>query len=299
MKTFLKICSIAKSLDQKKFYKFADTLENVLQSAFRKNVSIDRFLELTERMNKITQYKIASLLNILGCTEKEISNAIEKTKLRYVEIMYNPQNLEELTTILEGGVYDTGTRKDNRLDIEHSMEIIENWLVEDAVKPYFHRLTQGGKWEANAFDKDRVLNLSKGLKPDMDFIDKTGQQYEMKTRWGGDPSVPIDIKPGSLPDEGSNDKIYFADIGALGKREKHMPSKFKGSIYDVPVDELRQQPLISVPSWGGKKGHQFDLSKIAPLKSQSLSSDRINRQLMPHMEDWTQGPEYLKKNKIK
>lgn len=292
------MCNIAKTLDNKKLYKFADSLEKVLREAFLKDMSIEKFLQISAKMSLLTQYKIISLLETIGCSTEEINSALQHMKERYYEIVSNEKNLKDLIYILNGGSYRLDNRKDKRLDIEHAMEVIENWLIEEAILPYMHKLSKGSKWELNSFDKDRILNLSRPLKGGADFIDNDNIQYEFKTRWG--PGRKIHIKPSSLPDNNPFEyHIYFSDIGVPGNKEILLPKKFRGAIYDLPIDQIRQQPLVNVPMWGNKQGYEFDLSQISPLITKNLSGDKIQQNFGPFSDDWIQGDKFLKKNKIK
>lgn len=295
-----KIYKVVNSLDKKSFFKLADTLEEAMQNAFGGDISVRKFLHLTDRMNQITQYKIVSLLKILDCSDKEIDNALKMIRRRYNEIMSSESNLKDLIHILQGGSFDVGNRKDSRLDIEHAMEIIENWLIEEAVMPYMNKLSKGSPWELSSFDKDRLLNLSQELEGGADFIDDEGSEYELKTRWGGIGNK-IHIKPHAIP-KGASDNyhIYFTDVPTFGKNYSNaMPSSFRGSIYDLPISQILKSPMVDVSNWGGKKGYQVDLSQIEPIQSANMRAEHIYKALQQRKDDWTNGPNFLKKHRIK
>lgn len=299
MNLIKKIYKIANKLENKNFFKFADDLEKALNETDDSNINVKNFLEITEKMNKITQYKIISLLKMIGCSDDEILKSLKTLRKRYNEIMSNEDNLKDLIYILQGNSYEIGeTRRGLRSDIEHAMEIIENWLIEEAIRPYMHRLSGGSEWHLNSFDKDRVLNLSKVLDRGADFIDDDGVQYELKTRWGGKNPI-VHIKKTSVPDEDDKYHIYFMDVGSFGKKyQDAMPAVFPGNIYDLSIPEVKKYPLVRRNDWGGREAYQINLSKFNPIKSTKLRADQIYPILRYRLDDWTGGKQFLKRNKI-
>ena len=308
MKGLDKIFNLISEIDNEGHYKIADRVDSVMCKIAEKiNENIMSFLSSLSFYEKIIPYRIITILEVLDVDAESIKEAVELAIKRFMEIVFDPDNKRELTVLFEDDISDfqyerLNRRKGNMPGGMFVMDIMANWVTEEAIMPYMSVLfdEETGEFNLGAFDKDRKLNLLKALeKGGMDFVDSEGKGYELKTRWGIKKPVkerpPFYVKPTKAVRTEDGGLIYgdFAEFGR-GYDPEDLPPSFYGALYGIPLDTVRKSPLKEDYYGHSHPAYRIQLTgkdRASPIREKSISMKKIrrNKKKIDDLvgEDWT------------